>query len=93
MNDFTTQANTALDTPELRTLADAGVIERVDGVEFSQLTTFHLGGAPRAAVRVATGEAAAAVVREVEPGRAEERRVGFAGDRRAAGCGRGAYGR
>ncbi|MDK8666465.1 UDP-N-acetylmuramate dehydrogenase [Corynebacterium propinquum] len=61
-----TQANTALDTPELRTLADAGVIERVDGVEFSQLTTFHLGGAPRAAVRVATGEAAAAVVRALD---------------------------
>ncbi len=66
MNDFMTQANTALDTPELRTLADAGVIERVDGVEFSQLTTFHLGGAPRAAVRVATGEAAAAVVRALD---------------------------
>lgn len=66
MNDFTTQANTALDTPELRTLADAGVIERVDGVEFSQLTTFHLGGAPRAAMRAATGEAAAAVVRALD---------------------------
>lgn len=66
MNDFTTQANTALDTPELRTLADAGVIERVDGVEFSQLTTFHLGGAPRAAMRAATGEAAAAVVRTLD---------------------------
>ena len=66
MNDFTTQANTALDTPELRTLADAGVIERVDGVEFSQLTTFHLGGAPRVAVRAATGEAAAAVVRALD---------------------------
>ncbi|MDK8536182.1 UDP-N-acetylmuramate dehydrogenase [Corynebacterium propinquum] len=61
-----TQANTALDTPELRTLADAGVIERVDGVEFSQLTTFHLGGAPRAAMRAATGEAAAAVVRALD---------------------------
>ncbi|MDK4240601.1 UDP-N-acetylmuramate dehydrogenase [Corynebacterium pseudodiphtheriticum] len=61
-----TQANTALDTPELRTLADAGVLERVDGVEFSQLTTFHLGGAPRAAVRAATGEAAAAVVRALD---------------------------
>ena len=66
MNDFMTQANTALDTPELRTLADAGVIERVDGVEFSQLTTFHLGGAPRAAMRAATGEAAAAVVRALD---------------------------
>ena len=66
MNDFKTQANTALDTPELRTLADAGVIERVDGVEFSELTTFHLGGAPRAAVRAATGEAAAAVVRALD---------------------------
>ena len=66
MNDFMTQANTALDTPELRTLADAGVIERVDGVEFSELTTFHLGGAPRAAVRAATGEAAAAVVRALD---------------------------
>lgn len=66
MNDFMTQANTALDTPELRTLADAGVLERVDGVEFSQLTTFHLGGAPRAAVRAATGEAAAAVVRALD---------------------------
>ena len=66
MNDFTTQANTALDTPELRTLADAGVIERVDGVEFSQLTTFYLGGAPRAAMRAATGEAAAAVVRALD---------------------------
>ncbi|MDK8761008.1 UDP-N-acetylmuramate dehydrogenase [Corynebacterium pseudodiphtheriticum] len=61
-----TQANTALDTPELRTLADAGALERVDGVEFSQLTTFHLGGAPRAAVRAATGEAAAAVVRALD---------------------------
>ncbi|MDK4289680.1 UDP-N-acetylmuramate dehydrogenase [Corynebacterium pseudodiphtheriticum] len=61
-----TQANTALDTPELRTLADAGVLERLDGVEFSQLTTFHLGGAPRAAVRAATGEAAAAVVRALD---------------------------
>lgn len=66
MNDFMTQANTALDTPELRTLADAGALERVDGVEFSQLTTFHLGGAPRAAVRAATGEAAAAVVRALD---------------------------
>lgn len=66
MNDFMTQANTALDTPELQTLADAGVLERVDGVEFSQLTTFHLGGAPRAAVRAATGEAAAAVVRALD---------------------------
>ncbi|WP_242722957.1 UDP-N-acetylmuramate dehydrogenase [Corynebacterium pseudodiphtheriticum] len=66
MNDFMTQANTALDTPELRTLADAGVLERLDGVEFSQLTTFHLGGAPRAAVRAATGEAAAAVVRALD---------------------------
>ncbi|MDK4237696.1 UDP-N-acetylmuramate dehydrogenase [Corynebacterium pseudodiphtheriticum] len=61
-----TQANTALDTPELRTLADAGVLERLDGVEFSQLTTFHLGGAPRVAVRAATGEAAAAVVRALD---------------------------
>ncbi|WP_419762742.1 UDP-N-acetylmuramate dehydrogenase [Corynebacterium pseudodiphtheriticum] len=61
-----TQANTALDTPELRTLADAGALERVDGVEFSQLTTFHLGGAPRVAVRAATGEAAAAVVRALD---------------------------
>ncbi|MDC7111169.1 UDP-N-acetylmuramate dehydrogenase [Corynebacterium pseudodiphtheriticum] len=61
-----TQANTALDTPELQTLADAGVLERLDGVEFSQLTTFHLGGAPRAAVRAATGEAAAAVVRALD---------------------------
>lgn len=66
MNDFMTQANTALDTPELRTLADAGVLERLDGVEFSQLTTFHLGGAPRVAVRAATGEAAAAVVRALD---------------------------
>ncbi|WP_174234006.1 UDP-N-acetylmuramate dehydrogenase [Corynebacterium pseudodiphtheriticum] len=66
MNDFMTQANTALDTPELQTLADAGVLERVDGVEFSQLTTFHLGGAPRVAVRAATGEAAAAVVRALD---------------------------
>lgn len=66
MNDFMTQANTALDTPELRTLADAGALERLDGVEFSQLTTFHLGGAPRAAVRAATGEAAAAVVRALD---------------------------
>lgn len=66
MNDFMTQANTALDTPELRTLADAGALERVDGLEFSQLTTFHLGGAPRAAVRAATGEAAAAVVRALD---------------------------
>lgn len=66
MNDFMTQANTALDTPELRTLADVGALERVDGVEFSQLTTFHLGGAPRAAVRAATGEAAAAVVRALD---------------------------
>ena len=66
MNDFMTQANTALDTPELRTLADAGALERVDGVEFSQLTTFHLGGAPRAAMRAATGEAAAAVVRALD---------------------------
>ena len=66
MNDFTPHAHTALDTPELRTLADAGVIERVDGVEFSQLTTFHLGGAPRAAMRAATGEAAAAVVRALD---------------------------
>lgn len=66
MNDFMTQANTALDTPELRTLADAGALERVDGVEFSQLTTFHLGGAPRVAVRAATGEAAAAVVRALD---------------------------
>lgn len=66
MNDFMTQANTALDTPELQTLADAGVLERLDGVEFSQLTTFHLGGAPRAAVRAATGEAAAAVVRALD---------------------------
>lgn len=66
MNDFMTQANTALDTSELRTLADAGALERVDGVEFSQLTTFHLGGAPRAAVRAATGEAAAAVVRALD---------------------------
>lgn len=66
MNDFMTQANTALDTPELCTLADAGALERVDGVEFSQLTTFHLGGAPRAAVRAATGEAAAAVVRALD---------------------------
>ena len=66
MNDFMTQANTALGTPELRTLADAGALERVDGVEFSQLTTFHLGGAPRAAVRAATGEAAAAVVRALD---------------------------
>lgn len=66
MNDFMTQANTALDTPELRALADAGALERVDGVEFSQLTTFHLGGAPRAAVRAATGEAAAAVVRALD---------------------------
>lgn len=66
MNDFMTQANTALDTPELQTLADAGALERVDGVEFSQLTTFHLGGAPRAAVRAATGEAAAAVVRALD---------------------------
>ena len=66
MNDFMTQANTALDTPELRTLADAGVLERLDGVEFSQLTTFHLGGAPRAAMRAATGEAAAAVVRALD---------------------------
>ncbi|MDK4304290.1 UDP-N-acetylmuramate dehydrogenase [Corynebacterium pseudodiphtheriticum] len=61
-----TQANTALDTPELQTLADAGVLERLDGVEFSQLTTFHLGGAPRVAVRAATGEAAAAVVRALD---------------------------
>lgn len=66
MNDFMTQANTALDTPELQTLADAGVLERLDGVEFSQLTTFHLGGAPRVAVRAATGEAAAAVVRALD---------------------------
>ena len=66
MNDFMTQANTALDTPELCTLADAGALERVDGVEFSQLTTFHLGGAPRVAVRAATGEAAAAVVRALD---------------------------
>ncbi|MDK4278132.1 UDP-N-acetylmuramate dehydrogenase [Corynebacterium pseudodiphtheriticum] len=66
MNDFMTQANTALDTPELRMLADAGVLERLDGVEFSQLTTFHLGGAPRVAVRAATGEAAAAVVRALD---------------------------
>lgn len=66
MNDFMTQANTALDTPELRTLADAGALERVDGVEFSQLTTFHLGGAPRVAVRAATGEAAAVVVRALD---------------------------
>lgn len=66
MNDFMTQANTALDTPELRTLADAGALERLDGVEFSQLTTFHLGGAPRAAVRAATGEAATAVVRALD---------------------------
>lgn len=66
MNDFMTQANTALDTPELRTLADAGALERLDGMEFSQLTTFHLGGAPRAAVRAATGEAAAAVVRALD---------------------------
>lgn len=71
MNDFMTQANTALDTPELRTLADAGALERVDGVEFSQLTTFHLGGAPRAAVRAATGEAAAAVVRALDAARVE----------------------
>lgn len=47
-------------------LADAGVLERLDGVEFSQLTTFHLGGAPRVAVRAATGEAAAAVVRALD---------------------------
>lgn len=66
MNDFMTQANTALDTPELQTLADAGVLERLDGMEFSQLTTFHLGGAPRVAVRAATGEAAAAVVRALD---------------------------
>lgn len=71
MNDFMTQANTALDTPELRTLADAGALERVDGVEFSQLTTFHLGGAPLAAVRAATGEAAAAVVRALDAARVE----------------------
>lgn len=71
MNDFMTQANTALDTPELRTLADAGALERLDGMEFSQLTTFHLGGAPRVAVRAATGEAAAAVVRALDAARVE----------------------
>lgn len=76
MNDFMTQANTALDTPELRTLADAGVLERLDGVEFSELTTFHLGGAPRAAVRAATGEAAVAVVRALDAAGVESLIVG-----------------
>ncbi|MDK8845436.1 UDP-N-acetylmuramate dehydrogenase [Corynebacterium sp. MSK297] len=71
-----TQANTALDTPELRTLADAGVLERLDGVEFSELTTFHLGGAPRAAVRAATGEAAVAVVRALDAAGVESLIVG-----------------
>lgn len=66
MNDFKTQANNALENPELRTLVDDGSLIHVDGVEFAELTTFHLGGAPQAAVRVTTSEAAAAVVRVLD---------------------------
>lgn len=66
MNDFKTQANNALENPELRTLVDDGSLTHVDGVEFAELTTFHLGGAPQAAVRVTTSEAAAAVVRVLD---------------------------
>ena len=66
MNDFKTQANKALENPELRALVDDGSLTHVDGVEFAELTTFHLGGAPQAAVRVSTSEAAAAVVRALD---------------------------
>lgn len=66
MNDFKTQANKALENPELRALVDDGSLTHVDGVEFAELTTFHLGGAPQAAVRVSTSEAAAAVVRVLD---------------------------
>lgn len=66
MNDFKTQANKALENPELRALVDDGSLTHVDGVEFAELTTFHLGGAPQAAVRVSTSEATAAVVRALD---------------------------
>lgn len=66
MNDFKTQANKALEIPELRALVDDGSLTHVDGVEFAELTTFHLGGAPQAAVRVSTSEATAAVVRALD---------------------------
>lgn len=66
MNDFKTQANKALENPELRALVDDGSLIHVDGVEFAELTTFHLGGAPQAAVCVSTSEATAAVVRALD---------------------------